>query len=116
LGGLGDPSERGLNGIRGIFQWGVDDPLRFKIVTLVGSPVGAPGVGSPSGRQELAAACGCEVRTVQRDLALLAEAGIPIEYDVRRKTYRLPEKGWTFPVASLTAEDALALALLRGLA
>jgi predicted DNA-binding transcriptional regulator YafY len=84
----------------------------FKIVTLVG----APEAGCPLGRQELAEACGCEVRTVQRDLALLGEAGIPIEYDVRRKTYRLLEQGWVFPVASLTARDALALALLRGIA
>jgi len=43
----------------------------FKIVTLVS----APPAGRPLGRRELSAACECEVRTVQRDLALLAEAG-----------------------------------------
>ena len=82
----------------------------FKIVTLVSAP---PVCGL--GRRELAASCGCDVRTVQRDLALLAQAGIPIDYDQRSRAYRLPEKGWTFPVAALTAQDALALSLLRGL-
>ena len=82
----------------------------FKIVTLVSVPAAN---GQRLGRQELAAACGCEVRTVQRDLALLAEAGIPIDY--RRRSYRLPDGVWTFPIASLTAEDSLALALLQGL-
>ena len=82
----------------------------FKIVSLVSA-----GEGKVLGRQELAEACGCQVRTVQRDLSLLAEAGIPVDYDARCKAYRLPEKGWTFPVASLTAQDALALSLLRGL-
>jgi len=82
----------------------------FKIVTLVSAPAGCV-----LGRRELAASCGCDVRTVQRDLALLAQAGIPIDYDKRSRAYRLPEKGWTFPVAALTAQDALALALLRGL-
>lgn len=82
----------------------------FKIVTLVSAPA-----GYVLGRRELAASCGCDVRTVQRDLALLAQAGIPIDYDKRSRAYRLPEKGWTFPVAALTAQDALALALLRGL-
>ena len=83
----------------------------FKIVTHVQSQTR----GRPLGRTALAQACGCDVRTIQRDLALLLEAGIPISYDRRRRAYVLPEKGWTFPVAPLTGEDALALALLRGI-
>jgi hypothetical protein len=51
----------------------------FKIVTLViAEPrqpsefVRASPAGSALGRRELAEACGCGIRTVQRDLALLA--------------------------------------------
>lgn len=83
----------------------------FKIVTLVRSQT----QGRPLGRRELAEACGCDVRTVQRDLQLLQEAEIPIEYNYGRHAYVLPEKGWVFPIAPLTAEDALALALARGI-
>ena len=83
----------------------------FKIVTLAASP----STGRLLGRRELAEACECTVRTVQRDLSLLAEAGIPIDYDARHRVYRLPEQGWSFPTASLTAADALALALLSSL-
>ena len=83
----------------------------FKIITLVQSQTR----GRPLGRSALAQACECDVRTVQRDLALLLEAGIPLTYDCARRAYVLPEKDWTFPVAPLTGEDALALALLRGI-
>jgi len=83
----------------------------FRIITLVQSQM----KGRPLGRRELAEACGCDVRTVQRDLQLLQEADIPIEYDYGRHAYVLPEKGWVFPIAPLTAEDALALALVRGI-
>jgi predicted DNA-binding transcriptional regulator YafY len=83
----------------------------FKIITLVQSQM----KGRPLGRRELAEACGCDIRTVQRDLQLLQEADIPIEYNYGRHAYVLPEKGWVFPIAPLTAEDALALALARGI-
>ena len=82
----------------------------FKIITLVRSQTR----GRPLGRRELAEACECDKRTIQRDLQLLQEAGISLEYDARCRSYVLPEKGWVFPIASLTAEDALALALARG--
>ncbi len=83
----------------------------FKIVSLAHSQTGA----RPLGRPALAESCGCDVRTVQRDLDLLLEAGIPIAYDARRRAYVLPEKGWSLPSASLTAADALALALAHGI-
>lgn len=83
----------------------------FKIITLLRSQTS----GRPLGRAALAQACECDRRTIQRDLGLLLEAGIPITYDYARRAYVLPEKGWTFPVAPLTGEDALALALLRGI-
>ncbi len=84
----------------------------FKIIVRVSSQ--AP--GRPLGRRELAEACDCDVRTVHRDLTLLQEAGIPVTYDYGQKAYLLPKSGWTFPIASLTGEDILALALLRGIA
>lgn len=84
----------------------------FKIVTLVADTH----TRQPQGRQELADACGCSPRTLQRDLSLLAQAGIPVDYDRCVRRYRLPDNGWTFPIASLTPTDALALALLRSLA
>ncbi len=82
----------------------------FKILTLVRSQT----QGRPLGRRELAEACECDARTIQRDLRLLQEAGISVEYDYRCRAYVLPEKGWVFPIAPVTAEDALALALARG--
>ncbi len=83
----------------------------FKIITLVTSQ----SAGRPLGREQLAEACGCSPRTIQRDTDLLQEAGIPITYDAGRRAYVLPGKGWVFPVVPLTAEDALALALLQGI-
>ena len=83
----------------------------FKIITMVTSQT----AGRPLGREHLAEACGCSPRTIQRDTDLLQEAGIPLTYDATQRAYVLPEKGWTFPVVSLTAEDALALTLLQGI-
>jgi len=83
----------------------------FKIITLVRSQTR----GRSLGRAELAQACECNIRTIQRDLQLLQEAGIPVEYDYRQKAYMIPEKGWIFPIAPMTVEDALALALARGI-
>ena len=85
----------------------------FKIVTLVTAPAAK---GQRLGRSALADACQCSPRTLQRDLALLAQAGIPVDYDAQTRRYRLLDTGWTFPLAALTPADALALALLRGLA
>ena len=84
----------------------------FKIVTLAASATEQEKLG----RRALADACGCSLSTLNRDLALLAQAGIPIDYDRRRSRYHLPDTGWTFPVAALTPADALALALLQSLA
>ena len=84
----------------------------FKIITLAASATDQEHLG----RCALADACGCSLSTLNRDLALLAQAGIPIDYDRRRGRYHLPDTGWTFPVAALTPADALALALLHSLA
>ena len=84
----------------------------FKIVTLAASATEQEKLG----RRVLADACGCSLSTLHRDLALLSQAGIPIDYDRRRGRYHLPDTGWTFPVAALTPADALALALLQNLA
>ncbi len=84
----------------------------FKIVTLAASTTDQEQLG----RRALANACGCSLSTLHRDLTLLAQAGIPIDYDRRQGRYHLPDTGWTFPIAALTPADALALALLRSLA
>ena len=60
----------------------------FKILTLVRSQTR----GRPLGRRELAEACACDKRTIQRDLQLLQEAGISLEYDVRCRSYSCPRK------------------------
>lgn len=72
--------------------------------------------GQRLGRAELAAECGVNVRTIQRDIELLqGQAHVPIDYDRTRRTYVLPDVGWRYPSVALTVEDALALALARGL-
>ena len=83
----------------------------IKIVTLVRSRR----EGERLGRMALACACECVPRTIARDLDLLVQAGIPIEYDPALRSYTLPDKGWVYPVATLTPEDALALALAQSL-
>jgi predicted DNA-binding transcriptional regulator YafY len=83
----------------------------FKILTLLSSRMPRERIG----RKELAEACEASVRTVQRDLDLLTDGQMaPIEYDHSLRTYRIADRGWTFPVASWTPEDALALTLARG--
>lgn len=83
----------------------------IKIVTLVRSRRD----GERLGRAALAQSCDCAVRTIMRDLDLLWQAGIPIEYDYVLRSYVLPDKGWVYPVATPTPEDALALALVQSL-
>jgi predicted DNA-binding transcriptional regulator YafY len=92
-----------------------DAPVRaarlFKIVTLVAGRR----QGERIGREQLASACECTVKTIQRDLQCLQEARIPLEYDLNGRTYTLPDRGWRFPVATMTPGDAMALAVARGL-
>jgi len=83
----------------------------FQIVTLVFT---AP-PGAHLGRDELSLVCGCDPRTIQRDIDLLRGAGVPLEYDRRAHAYILPDKDWAFPIVRLTPQDTLALALVRGL-
>lgn len=82
----------------------------FKIVTLVASR--RP--GERLGREQLADACECTSKTIQRDLQCLQDARIPIEYDPVERTYTLCDRGWTYPLVQMTATDAMALALARG--
>ena len=69
--------------------------------------------GHALGRRELAEECQCHVRTIQRDLDLLCEAGLPLHYDPHRRAYILPEQEWTFPGIHLTVEEVLSLGLAR---
>lgn len=92
-----------------------DAPARaarlFKIVTLVAGRR----VGERIGREQLASACECTVKTIQRDLQCLQEARIPLEWDTAGRTYTVPDRGWRFPVVMMTPGDAMALAVARGL-
>ena len=82
----------------------------FSVLTLLASRRS----GQTIGRAELAQACHCSTKTIQRDLDDLKSAYIPIEYDPIERTYLLPDKQhWTLPAASLNSSDALALALVR---
>ena len=83
----------------------------FKIITVIFA--NPPGISL--GRDELSFICGCGVQTIQRDVETLRTAGVPLEYDPGTKSYRLPDKNWAFPIVSLTAQDALAVALARSL-
>jgi predicted DNA-binding transcriptional regulator YafY len=82
----------------------------FRIIDLVRSHR----AGLPLGRSELAQACECDIRTIQRDITLLqGEAGIPLEYDPTLHAYTLPAKGWVYPTVQITGDEAMALALAR---
>jgi predicted DNA-binding transcriptional regulator YafY len=83
----------------------------FKIVTLIASRR----TGERIGREQLAAACDCTVKTIQRDIQCLLDAHIPIEYDPEIRSYTLPARGWVYPLAPMTATDVMALAIARGL-
>lgn len=84
----------------------------FRIVTVLKSR----GPHGRVSRADLADECGCHPRTIQRDLELLQmRAHVPLDYDRRSRTYTLTDASWTYPVVALTVEDALALALARGL-
>jgi predicted DNA-binding transcriptional regulator YafY len=81
----------------------------MKILTMVSSKR----AGESVGRTDLADACGCDVRTVQRDIDMLNEGGAWIDYDRRSRSYALQDPGWHFPIAEWTPEDTIALALAR---
>jgi predicted DNA-binding transcriptional regulator YafY len=72
--------------------------------------------GERIGRQLLADEFGCDLRTIQRDIELLqVYLHLPLTYERASKTYTLePASDLTLSL-SLTAEEALALALARGL-
>jgi predicted DNA-binding transcriptional regulator YafY len=92
-----------------------DAPARaarlFKIVTLVASRRSEERVG----REQLAHACECTVKTIQRDIQCLQSAQIPLEYDPVARSYSLPRRGWSYPLVRMTATDLMALAMARGL-
>ena len=71
--------------------------------------------GKCLGREHLAAACGCDIKTIGRDLRSLKTSGIFVEYDRVERTYVLPDKGVSVLAATLTHTEVMALALVRGL-
>jgi proteasome accessory factor B len=76
----------------------------LRILTLVQSHSGWTA-------RRLAAECQVQPRTIFRDLGELEAAGIPIYFDEKARTYRLPQ-GFFLPPVSLTPEEALALAVI----
>ena len=92
-----------------------DAPARaarlFTIVTIVASRRS----GERIGREQLADACACTSKTIQRDVQCLQDAHIPLEWDPALRSYTLPDRGWVYPLVQMTASDAMALALARGL-
>lgn len=83
----------------------------FKIILLVHQRRPHENIG----RAFLARECGCDAKTIGRDIVLLRNADVPFEYDAARRTYTLPEKAWSYPLAPLTPQDVMALALARDL-
>jgi proteasome accessory factor C len=81
----------------------------FKIVTLLSSK----GASERINRAILAESCYCSVKTVQRDIAFLQQANVPVDYDSGSKSYYLHELGWTFPVYHLSVQEVLALCFVR---
>ena len=68
------------------------------------------------GRKRLAEEFGCTSRTIQRDIELLQMyMHLPLTYERASKTYRLEPEGRAVFSVNLTAEEALALAVARGL-
>lgn len=67
---------------------------------------------APVETESLVQSCGCSRSSLFRDLRDLEYAGL-IERGERRGHWRLTESGRAFPMAPLTAEDAIALALAR---
>ncbi len=68
------------------------------------------------GRKLLADEFGCDLRTIQRDIELLqVSMHLPLIYDRASKTYLLKSECDASLSINLTAEEALALALARGL-
>ncbi len=68
--------------------------------------------GIPLGSLDLARDCGCDERTIKRDISLLRTL-VPISYDRAVRAYTVPDKGQVFPGLALNARDVLALALAR---
>lgn len=70
--------------------------------------------GSPLRSSDLASDCGCDEKTIKRDITLL-RALLPITYDRAAHAYTVPDKARIFPGLALTPQDVLALALARNL-
>ncbi|MGO8669770.1 MAG: hypothetical protein ACLQVD_00035 [Capsulimonadaceae bacterium] len=79
----------------------------MKILTIVCSK----GRSERVGRQDLADACGCDVRTIQRDIDVLNEGDAWVDYDRASHSYALLDSGRHYPIAEWTREDTMAMAL-----
>jgi len=85
-----------------------------RIVTILNLVPEEP-TGRRVGRQELADACECDVRTIQRTLVQMELYGLPIEYNAQHHTYLMVRKGMKLSALTLTITDILALAAARAI-
>jgi proteasome accessory factor B len=69
--------------------------------------------GKGSNVNSLATECGVTRRTIFRDLEIIREAGLPLEYQQEFQVYRLPAS-LALPPTQFTAEEALATIVLCG--
>lgn len=69
--------------------------------------------GKGSNVNSLAAECAVTRRTIFRDLEIIREAGLPLEYQSEFQVYRLPAS-LALPPTQFTAEEALATIVLCG--
>ena len=70
--------------------------------------------GAKPSHSRLASEFGVSVRTIQRDLDHLRYTlGAPLEYDARKKGWFYSEATFFLPSVLLSAEDLLALLLIR---
>jgi predicted DNA-binding transcriptional regulator YafY len=67
--------------------------------------------GQGRNARELAGMCGVSRRTIYRDLATLAEAGVPVYYDAERQGYQLAAK-FAFQAPGLAEREVAALLIL----
>ena len=88
----------------------MNDPL-FQVVRMftILHLVAARRPGKTITRCQLAEACHCSIKTIQRDMDNLISGSVPISWDRSERSYMLPDKGWTLPTLLLTQQDALAL-------
>ena len=71
--------------------------------------------GQQISRRSLAETCECSIATIKRDLNVLKQAHVPLDYDPLQRSFALPAVGWKLQIAALPRSDALALGIALSL-